>query len=49
MLVLRVDYLAVKLDSQYDKYTVAEIKGFCCKLSETLHLSSGGAFCLCRV
>ena len=39
----------VKLDSRYDNYTVAEIKGFCHKLSETLHLSSKGVLRLCRV
>ena len=39
----------VKLDSRYDNYTVAEIKGFCRKLSETLHLSSKGVLHLCRV
>ena len=39
----------VKLDSRYDKYTVAEIKGFSRKLSKTLHLSSGGVLRLCRV
>ena len=39
----------VKLDSRYDNYTVAEIKGFCRKLSETLHLSSKGVLRLCRV
>ena len=39
----------VKLDSRYDNYTVAEIKGFCRKLSEILHLSSKGVLRLCRV
>ena len=39
----------VKLDSRYDNYTVAEIKGFCRKLSKTLHVSSGGVLRLCRV
>ena len=39
----------VKLDSRYDNYTVAEIKGFCRKLSKTLHLSSDGVLRLCRV
>ena len=39
----------VKLDSRYDNYTVAETKGFCRKLSETLHLSPQGVLRLCRV
>jgi len=39
----------VKVDSRYDNYTVAEIKGFCNKLSEILHVSSGGVLRLCRV
>ena len=39
----------VKVDSRYDNYTVAEIKGFCNKLSEILHVSSGGELHLCRV
>ena len=39
----------VKLDSRYDNYTVGEVKGFCRKLSETLHLSSKGVLRLCRV
>ena len=39
----------VKLDSQYDDYTVAEIKRFCHKLSEILHISSQGVLHLCRV
>ena len=39
----------MKLDSRYDNYTVADIKGFCRKLSKTLHLSSGGVLRLCRI
>ena len=39
----------VKLDSQYDDYTVTEIKRFCHKLSEILHISSQGVLRLCRV
>ena len=39
----------VKLDTQYDDYTVAEIKGFCHKLSEILNISSQGILRLCRV
>ena len=39
----------VKLDSGYDNYTVEEIKRFCRKLSETLHVSTQGVLRLCRV
>ena len=39
----------VKLDSQYDKYTVEQIEGFRQKLSKTLHLSSQGILRLCRI
>ena len=39
----------VKLDSQYENYTVLEIKGFCNTLSEILQLSSQGVLRLCRV
>ena len=39
----------VKLDSQYDNYTGVAIKGFCCKLSEALHISPQGVLRLCRV
>ena len=42
-----VDIL-VKLDSQYDDYTVAERERFCHKLSEILNISLG-ILCLCRV
>ena len=38
----------VKLDSQYDDYTVAELERFCHKLSEILDVSLG-ILCLCRV
>ena len=40
--------ILVKLDSHYDDYTVAELEGFCHKLSEILNLSLG-ILCLCRV
>ena len=39
----------VKLDSGYDNYTAGEIKGFCRRLSEILHVSSKGVLHLCRV
>ena len=39
----------VKVDAQYDNYTVAQIEGFRQKLSKILHLSSQGILCLCRV
>ena len=39
----------VKLDSRYDNYTGAEIKRFCRKLSETLHVLPQGVLRLCRV
>ena len=39
----------VKVDSQYDNYTVAEIEGFRNKLSEILRVSSQGILRLCRV
>ena len=39
----------VKLDSRYDNYTGAEIKRFCRKLNETLHVSSKGVMLLRRV
>ena len=39
----------VKVDSQYEKYTVEEIEGFRQELSEILHLSSRGILRLCRV
>ena len=39
----------VKLDSRYDNYTSAEIKRFCRKLSEILHVLPQGVLRLCRV
>ena len=39
----------VKLDSQYDNYTVAQIEGFRHKLSDILRVSSQGILRLCRV
>ena len=39
----------VKVDSQYDNYTVAQVEGFRHKLSEILRLSSEGILRLCRV
>ena len=39
----------VKVDSQYDNYTVAQIEGFRHKLSEVLCVSSQGILRLCRV
>ena len=39
----------VKVDSQYENYTVAEMKVFCHKLGETLRVSSQGILRLCRV
>ena len=41
--------IIVKLDSQYDNYTVAQIGGFCHKLSDILHLSSHGILRHCQV
>ena len=41
--------LFVKLDSQYDNYTVAEIEEFRRKLSKLLHVSHQGIVRLCRV
>ena len=41
--------IVVKLDSQYDDYTAAEVKGFCHKLCEILCVSSQGVLRLCRV
>ena len=38
----------VKLDSQYDEYTAAQLEGFCHKLSDILDVSLG-ILCLCRV
>ena len=39
----------VKVDSQYDNYTVAEIEVFCHKLGGILRVSSQGILRLCRV
>ena len=39
----------VKVDSQYDNYTIAEIEWFRNKLSEILRVSSQGVLRLCRV
>ena len=39
----------VKVDSQYDNYTDAQVEGFRQKLSKILHLSSQGSLRLCRV
>jgi len=39
----------VKMDSQYENYTVKQLEGLCHKLSEILHLSSQGILRLCRV
>ena len=39
----------VKVDSQYDNYTVAQVEGFRHKLSEILRVSSEGILRLCRV
>ena len=39
----------VKLDLQYENYTVAEIELFRHKLSDILRVSSQGILCLCRV
>ena len=39
----------VKVDSHYEKYTVAEVEGFRHKLSKILQVSSQGILRLCRV
>ena len=39
----------VKLDSQYENYTVTEVERFRCQLSKILHISSQGILRLCRV
>ena len=41
--------LVVKLDANYDNYTVAALEIFRCRLSDTLHLSPKGVLRLCRV
>ena len=49
--VSHVDHadIFVKVDSQYDNYTVAQIEGFRHKLSDILRVSSQGILRLCRV
>ena len=39
----------VKLDSQYDNYTVTQIEGFRHELSKILYISSQGVLRLCRI
>ena len=39
----------VKVDSQYENYTVTEVERFRCQLSELLHVSHKGVLRLCRV
>ena len=39
----------VKVDSQYENYTVTEVERFRCQLSELLHISPQGVLRLCRV
>ena len=39
----------VKVDAQYENYTIAEIEGFRHKLSEILRVSSQGVLRLCRI
>ena len=39
----------VKVDSQYENYTVTEVERFRCQLSKLLHVSSQGVLRLCRV
>ena len=39
----------VKVDSQYENYTVIEVERFRCQLSKILHISSQGILRLCRV
>ena len=39
----------VKVDSQYENYTVTEVERFRCQLSELLHVSPQGVLRLCRV
>ena len=39
----------VKVDSQFDNYTIAEIERFRHQLSEILHISSQGILRLCRI
>ena len=39
----------VKVDSQYENYTVTEVERFRCQLSKLLHVSYQGVLRLCRV
>lgn len=39
----------VKVDSQYDKYTVTEVESFRCLVSKILHISPQGILRLCRI
>ena len=39
----------VKVDSQYENYTVTEVERFRCQLSELLYISSKGVLRLCRI
>ena len=39
----------VKVDSQFENYTVTEVERFRCQLSEVLHISSKGVLFLCRI
>ena len=39
----------VKVDSQYENYTVTEVERFRCQLSKILHVSSQGVLRLCQV
>ena len=39
----------VKLDSQYENFTVADLELFCHKLSKIVHVSSQGILCLRRI
>ena len=41
--------IIVKLDIEYEKFTVADIELFCHKLSKIVHVSSQGILCLCRM
>ena len=39
----------VKVDPQFDNYTVTEVERFRCQLSKILHISSQGVLRLCRI
>ena len=41
--------LIIKLDSQYDNFTVRELERFRCQLSKTFHVSPKGVLHLCQV